>query len=102
MRHVVRGGGALAVPELAHSVHVEVGGLDPRREYFFQFKYRDELSPVGRTLTAPARGTSLGSLAFAFASCSVGMRATTRRTGAWPRRISHSSCTSATTSTSTG
>ena len=69
MRHVVRGGGALAVPELAHSVHVEVGGLDPRREYFFQFKYRDELSPVGRTLTAPARGTSLGSLAFAFASC---------------------------------
>lgn len=69
MRHVVRGGVALAVPELAHSVHVEVGGLDPRREYFFQFKYRDELSPVRRTLTAPARGTSLGSLAFAFASC---------------------------------
>jgi alkaline phosphatase D len=69
MRHVVRRGVALAVPELAHSVHVEVGGLDPGRDYFFQFRYRDELSPVGRTLTAPSRAASVGSLAFAFASC---------------------------------
>ena len=33
MRRVVRAGITLAVPELAHSVHVEVGGLEPRREY---------------------------------------------------------------------
>ena len=69
MRRVVRQGVALAVPELAHSVHVELSGLDPGREYFFQFKYRDELSPMGRTLTAPANGASVRSLAFAFASC---------------------------------
>jgi alkaline phosphatase D len=69
MRRVVRRGVALAVPELAHSVHVEVAGLDPRREYFFQFKYRDELSPVGRTITAPLRSASVQSLKFAFASC---------------------------------
>jgi alkaline phosphatase D len=69
MRRVVRRGVALAVPQLAHSVHVEVSGLDPGREYFFQFKYRDELSPVGRTITAPRRWDSVGSLAFAFASC---------------------------------
>jgi hypothetical protein len=69
MRRVVRRGVALAVPQLAHSVHVEVPGLDPGREYFFQFKYRDELSPVGRTITAPRRWDSVGSLAFAFASC---------------------------------
>ena len=69
MRRVVRRGVALAVPELAHSVHVEVGGLDPGREYFFQFRYRDELSPIGRTRTAPPRNASVGSLAFAFASC---------------------------------
>ena len=69
MRRVVRRGVALAVPELAHSVHVEVGGLDPGREYFFQFRDRDELSPIGRTRTAPPRNASVGSLAFAFASC---------------------------------
>jgi alkaline phosphatase D len=69
MRRVVRQGVALAVPELAHSVHVELSGLDPGREYFFQFKYRDELSPMGRTCPAPANGASVRSLAFAFASC---------------------------------
>ena len=69
MRHVVRRGTALAVPELAHSVHVELSGLEPRREYFFQFRYRDELSPVGRTRTGPRPGASVRALAFAFASC---------------------------------
>jgi alkaline phosphatase D len=69
MHRVVRRGVALAVPQLAHSVHVEVAGLDPGREYFFQFRYRNELSPVGRTITAPRRWDSVGSLAFAFASC---------------------------------
>jgi alkaline phosphatase D len=69
MRRVVRAGIALAVPELAHSVHVEVGGLEPRREYYFQFRYRDELSPVGRTLTSPSRWSAVSSLDFAFASC---------------------------------
>ena len=69
MRRVVRRGVALAVPELSHSVHVEVGGLDPGREYFFQFAYRDALSPVGRTITAPARWDHVRELAFAFASC---------------------------------
>jgi alkaline phosphatase D len=69
MRRVVRAGVTLAIPELAHSVHVEVGGLEPRREYFFQFRYRGELSPVGRILTAPSRWDSVKSLSFAFASC---------------------------------
>jgi alkaline phosphatase D len=69
MKRVVRRGTALAAPELAHSVHVELGGLDPGREYFFQFQYRDDLSPVGRTRTAPRQSDRVGSLAFAFASC---------------------------------
>ena len=55
MRRVVRAGVTLAVPELAHSVHIEVRGLEPRREYYFQFRYRGEESPVGRILTAPSR-----------------------------------------------
>jgi alkaline phosphatase D len=66
-RWVVRSGTAWAVPELAHSVHVEVNGLLPDREWFYRFRYRDEVSPVGRTRTAPLLGA--GSLTFAFASC---------------------------------
>jgi alkaline phosphatase D len=52
-RHVVRRGAAEARPELAHSVHPEVGGLRSDREYFYRFKAGNEISPVGRTRTAP-------------------------------------------------
>src|SRR5919106_1240554 len=67
MRWVVRAGRALAMPALAHSVHVELAGLEPDREYFYQFKYGGDLSPVGRTRTAPLPGAELRSLSFAFA-----------------------------------
>jgi len=63
---VVRSGVAWAVPALGHSVHVEVEGLAPDHEWFYRFRYRGELSPVGRTRTAPVHD---GTLAFAFASC---------------------------------
>ena len=69
MRRVEQRGVALALPELAHSVHVELDGLRPDRDYYFQFAYRNEVSPVGRTRTAPARHARVDSLAFAFASC---------------------------------
>ncbi|MGP4015090.1 alkaline phosphatase D family protein [Saccharopolyspora sp. 5N708] len=68
-RDVVRRGAATATPELAHSVHAEVSGLEPAREYFYRFRTGSELSPVGRTKTAPAAGAALASLSFAFASC---------------------------------
>lgn len=66
---VVAEGSAWALPELAHSVHVEVDGLTPDREWFYRFRYRGDLSPVGRTRTAPVPGVDVGSLAFAFVSC---------------------------------
>ena len=65
----VQRGIVYARPELAHSVHVEVKGLEPAREYFYRFKAGEEVSPVGRTKTAPALGSSPSRLAFAFASC---------------------------------
>jgi len=68
-RDVVRKGNTFATPELAHSVHVEVEGLDPAREYFYRFKTGPEESPVGRTLTAPAADADLAELTFAFVSC---------------------------------
>ncbi len=68
-RQIVRQGTELARPELAHSVHVEVEGLEPAREYFYRFMAGPELSPTGRTKTAPAAGASVSGLTFAFASC---------------------------------
>jgi len=67
--NVVREGATFARPELAHSVHVEVGGLQPAAEYFYRFRAGPELSPVGRTKTAPAFGANVAGMSFAFVSC---------------------------------
>lgn len=66
---VARSGSALALPELGHSVHVEVEGLEPARPYFYRLTAGGVASPVGRTKTAPAAGASPSELRFAFASC---------------------------------
>ncbi len=68
-RRVVGHGTEPARPGLAHSVHVEVEGLRPGREYFYRFKVGSETSPVGRTKTAPAPGTALNEMSFALCSC---------------------------------
>jgi alkaline phosphatase D len=69
LRHVVARGTALAAPELAHSVHVEVDHLLPGRDYFYQFDVRNEESPVGHFRTAPASHELLKEVRFAFATC---------------------------------
>jgi alkaline phosphatase D len=68
-RRVVRAGAERATPELGHSVHAEVSGLQPGRDYWYRFRVGPELSAVGRTRTAPAAGATLPALSFAFASC---------------------------------
>src|SRR5690606_17198521 len=68
-RDVVASGTVRARPDRAHSVHVEAGGLRPGAQYFYRFRAEGEISPVGRTKTAPAPGSRLDSFAFAFASC---------------------------------
>ncbi|GAB3212092.1 alkaline phosphatase D family protein [Marinactinospora endophytica] len=68
-RRIVRRGRAVASAELAHSVHPEVNGLDPDREYFYRFRAGREISPVGRTRTTPSRRGRTGSITFAMASC---------------------------------
>ncbi|WP_299033745.1 alkaline phosphatase [uncultured Pseudokineococcus sp.] len=68
-RRLERIGTTTARPELGHSVHVELTGLEPGREYFYRFQSLGRLSPVGRTRTAPAVGSSPASLTMAFASC---------------------------------
>ena len=68
-RTIVARGEALALPELAHSVHVEVQGLLPRRDYFYRFTAGGERSPRGRARTAPAPGDLEGHVVFGVASC---------------------------------
>jgi alkaline phosphatase D len=69
MGRIVQRGTAAATPDWAHSVHVEVGGLEPARWYWYRFRAGGEVSPVGRTRTAPPANAALDRLRFAFASC---------------------------------
>ncbi|NJL86970.1 MAG: alkaline phosphatase [Leptolyngbyaceae cyanobacterium SM1_1_3] len=69
LRNVVLQGTSIAPAALAHSVHVEVSGLQPGRTYWYRFEVGGEESPVGRTRTAPAPGTALNQFKFAFANC---------------------------------
>lgn len=66
---VIRSGVSTASPAYGHSVHVDVAGLRPGRDYFYRFRSRGHVSPVGRTRTAPARTARPEALRFALASC---------------------------------
>jgi alkaline phosphatase D len=69
MRRIVRKGSARADQRFGHSVHVELAGLQPGRDYFYRFTALGAQSPVGRARTAPALGAPLDRLKLAFASC---------------------------------
>lgn len=58
-----------ARPEWAHSVHVELSGLAPRSEYYYEFQVGRHRTRLGRFRTAPAPGAALSQLSFAFVSC---------------------------------
>lgn len=68
-RRIAARGTAAARPELAHAVHVEVGGLRPGRPYWYRVLAGREASPVGRARTAPAPGASPARLRFVHAGC---------------------------------
>jgi alkaline phosphatase D len=69
MKQMVRTGQAVARIELVHSVHVEVDGLEPEREYFYRFRAGNAESQIGRTRTLPAFGAEIAQLRFANAGC---------------------------------
>ncbi len=68
-KRIIATGKAAALPELGHSVHVDVAGLRPDRWYWYRFMLGDAVSPTGRTRTAPASDAMPAALRFAFASC---------------------------------
>jgi alkaline phosphatase D len=69
MKTVAASGTAYATAAWAHSVHVEVAGLEPNREYWYRFTAGDAQSAVGHTRTAPGFTAQPKSLKFAFATC---------------------------------
>lgn len=60
-------GVATADPERDHTVHVDVGGLEPATSYRYGFSTGDEASPEGRTRTLPGGGAER--VRFAMCSC---------------------------------
>ncbi|MEG3627827.1 alkaline phosphatase D family protein [Streptomyces poriticola] len=66
---VVRQGTAVAHPEYAHSVHVDVQGLTPGTVYHYRFRAGAWISPAGRTRTAPEPGAGTSSLTLAAVAC---------------------------------
>jgi alkaline phosphatase D len=53
-KRIVQSGAAIANPELAHSVHIEVAGLSASNaRYWYRFMLADAVSTVGRTRTLP-------------------------------------------------
>ena len=67
---IVRRGVALALPDLAHSVHVEVGGLEPRPLVLVPVPGRSPPEPRRAGPAPPPPPTrALAGFTFAFASC---------------------------------
>ena len=66
---IVGKGQAQALPELAHSVHVEAQGLAPDRWYFYRFMAGPWTSATGRTRTFPLPDAQAQKLRLAYASC---------------------------------
>ena len=68
-RTIVARGSAVARPELAHSIHVEVTGLRPDRPYFYRFEAGGERSGSGRARTLPTIASAPQRLRFGVAGC---------------------------------
>lgn len=68
-RHIVQSGQELALPQDAHSVHVEVTGLAPQRPYWYRFHAGGAASEVGCARTLPAPGAAIDRLHIASVGC---------------------------------
>jgi alkaline phosphatase D len=66
---IVATGEATARPELGHSVHVEVAGLQPDRPYWYRFTLGGDQSSRGRARTLPLASASPANLKFGVAGC---------------------------------
>jgi len=68
-RRIVARGEAIAESRFAHSVHHEVKGLAPARDYWYRFIAGDHVSAAGRARTLPAPHDEVAALRLAAACC---------------------------------
>jgi alkaline phosphatase D len=68
-QQIVDGGIVATRADLAHSVHIDAGGLEPDSWYHYRFQVGDWISPIGRTRTAPCPGARVESLRIAATTC---------------------------------
>lgn len=68
-RHIVRRGTADALPEMGHSVHVDLEGLQPARPYWYRFRIGGHASPIGKARTAPLATSAVNRLRIGVAGC---------------------------------
>ena len=68
LTNVVRRGAALTDADRDHTVKVDVTGLSAGTTYYYRFAFDNQVSPIGRTRTAPAG--PLARLRLAVVSCS--------------------------------
>lgn len=66
---VVAGGSVATSAARDHTVKADVRGLRPQTAYWYRFSAGGSLSPVGRTRTAPADGTTTPGVRFGVVSC---------------------------------
>lgn len=66
---IVARGKATAEARFAHTVHHEVKGLDPARDYWYRFTAGDHASAAGRTRTLPPPRATVEQLRIAAACC---------------------------------
>lgn len=66
---IARSGTTQALPERIHALHLEVDGLTPGRRYFYRFMAAGQVSPIGRTRTAPQPQSYPQRLRMVLASC---------------------------------
>lgn len=69
MRMVAQKGVAKAWPELGHSVHVEIGGLQPDRPYWYRFQVGRDRTQLGTARTLPPPGKPIDRIRFGVAGC---------------------------------
>ena len=99
MVNIVRRGDAVAERKFAHSVHLDVGGFEPGRSYWYRFKSGDAVSPVGRAITLPASGRRLTRCASASCPAPTTSTVISRPTAISPTKTLTLSCFLATIST---
>jgi len=66
MRNTILDGLVRTDESKAHSIHVTAKGLEPGREYWYQFYFGEDDSPIGRTRTTDPNADSVK---LAFANC---------------------------------